>query len=245
MAKQETGRATKADRKEQARRERAELERKVARGRRNRWIAIGLVVVVVAGVAAYALTRPRTAAADPNDLLTGAQAQAEAAGCGAPENVGPYQPQSRDQEHITDAMPALSTYPSTPPASGPHNPITLGAGVYDSPPAIDRAMHSLEHGAVIVWYSPDVTGELDRLTAFYSGADVGSRVIVAPYDYPDQGAAGQLPAGTEMALVAWHNVERCAKVNVAAAFDFSSQYAAPPFGDRQYVGEAPEAGAGF
>ena len=32
-------------------------------------------------------------------------------------------------------------------------------------------------------------------------------MIVAPYDYPDQGAAGTLPAGTQMALVAWHNVQ--------------------------------------
>jgi len=107
-------------------------------------------------------------------------------------------------------------------------------------------IHSLEHGAAIVWYAPDVSGEeLDRIRTFYEGSDVGSRVIVAPYDYPDQGAAGTLPAGTRMALVAWHKVQTCANVNLAAAFGFTSSYAAPPFGQRPYKGEAPEAGSNF
>jgi hypothetical protein len=46
-----------------------------------------------------------------------------------------------------------------------------------------------------------------------------------------------------MSLVAWHTVEHCARVNLGAAFDFTSSYAAPPFGERPYQGTAPEAGA--
>jgi hypothetical protein len=107
-------------------------------------------------------------------------------------------------------------------------------------------LHSLEHGATVVWYAPGSSGEeLDELRAFYAGPSVGARVIVAPYDYPDQGEAGGLPAGTQMALVAWHHVESCAQVSLAAAFDFTAKYAAPPFGQRPYLGDAPEAGAGF
>jgi hypothetical protein len=34
-------------------------------------------------------------------------------------------------------------------------------------------------------------------------------------------------------------------VNLAAAFGFTSSYSAPPFGQRPYRGEAPEAGAAF
>jgi hypothetical protein len=45
-----------------------------------------------------------------------------------------------------------------------------------------------------------------------------------------------------MALVAWHKVQTCARINLAAAFGFTSAYAAPPFGEQQYRGEAPEAG---
>lgn len=238
-------RLTKAERKEEARRQRVELQRKMAKTRRNRWVAMGLVVALIAGVGLYALTRPKEARADPQELLATVDQARETAGCGAVEDVGPYQPKSQDRSHVVAQLP-LSSYASVPPASGPHNAIPYGAGVYSTPPPIDRVIHSLEHGAAVVWYAPDASGkELDRLRTFYEGADVGSRVIVAPYDYPDQGAAGSLPAGTQIALVAWHKMQKCASVNLAAAFGFTSSYAARPFGDLPYRGEAPEAGAAF
>jgi Protein of unknown function (DUF3105) len=238
-------RLTKAERKEEARRQRVELQRKMARSRRNRRVAIGVLVLLIAGIAAFALTRPQEAQATPSDLLENVDQARQTAGCDPVENVGPYQPKSQDTAHVVASVP-LSTYPSVPPASGPHNAIPYGAGVYGTPPPIDRVIHSLEHGAAIVWYSPDVSGEeLDRIRTFYGGDKVGSRVIVAPYDYPDQGVEGTLPAGTQMALVAWHNVQTCAKVNLAAAFGFTSEYAFPTFERREYKGEAPEAGNPF
>ncbi len=238
-------RLTKAERKEEARRQRVELQRKMARSRRNRRVAIGVVVVLIAGGAVFALTRPKEAQATPSDLLAAVDQARQTAGCGPVEDVGPYKPKSSDRAHITTPVP-LSTYTSVPPASGPHNPIPYGAGVYSTPPPIDRVIHSLEHGAAIVWYAPDASGEqLDRIRTFYEGQNVGSRVIVAPYDYPDEGAAGTLPAGTQMALVAWHTVQKCANVNLAAAFGFTSSYTAPPFGQQPYKGQAPEAGKAF
>jgi len=234
-------RTTKAERREQARRERDQLHRKMAASRRNRRIVVGIGVIAVIAVIAFYLTRPEAVRADPDELLRTAVAANEQAGCGSPEDVGPYQPEDRDQEH--GPIPPLSSYPSTPPASGPHNEVPLPAGVYETPPPIDRLVHSLEHGAAIVWYSPAATGPaLQDLEAFYDGADVGSRVIVAPYDYPDQGEAGSLPQGVQMSLVAWHTVEQCARVDLAAAFDFTSGYAAPPFGEQPYLGSAPEPG---
>jgi hypothetical protein len=238
-------RLTKAERKEEARRQRVELQRKMARSRRNRRVAIGVVVVLIAGVAAFALTRPQEAQATPSDLLENVDQAREIAGCAPVEDVGPYQPKTQDRAHVVASLP-LRTYPSVPPASGPHNAIPYGAGVYSTPPPIDRVIHSLEHGAAIVWYSPDASGEeLDRIRTFYEDREVGSRVIVAPYDYPDEGAAGTLPAGTQMALVAWHTVQKCANVNLAAAFGFTSSYAAPPFEQQPYEGKAPEAGGAF
>jgi Protein of unknown function (DUF3105) len=238
-------RLTKAERKEEARRQRVELQRKMARSRRNRKVAFGVVGVLIAGVAAFALTRPQEASATPADLLENAAHARQTSGCGPVENVGAYQPKTQDTAHVVASVP-LSTYSSVPPASGPHNSIPYGAGVYGTPPPIDRVIHSLEHGAAVVWYSPDVSGEeLDRIRTFYEGNNVGSRVIVAPYDYPDEGAYGTLPSGTQMALVAWHNVQTCAKVNLAAAFGFTSEWAFPTFDQRDYKGEAPEAGKVF
>lgn len=245
--RQTTGsRSTKAERKDQARRERIELERKIARSKRNRRLAFVVVLAVVVGVGAFAFLQRAPAMATPGELFQAASDAKQAAGCGAVQNVSPYQPEDQDRVHISGQMPALSTYPSVPPASGPHNPVTQGPGVYDAPPDVDRVIHSLEHGAVVVWYAPDATGdELDRLLRFFNESTAGARVIVAPYDYPDQGAAGSLPPGTQMALVSWHHVQACQQVSLAAAFDFAAKYGAPPFGRRTYLGDAPEAGLAF
>jgi hypothetical protein len=70
-----TGRVTKAERKEQARRERIELQRRMARARRNRTVAIGaLVVVGVAVVAVVSLTssgKKGTTTPTPSGQLAG------------------------------------------------------------------------------------------------------------------------------------------------------------------------------
>ena len=240
-------RATKAERKEQARRERLELQRKAARSRRNRRIVVIGLAVIVAGVAVFAFTRPGTEVPSPQELLASVEDARTQAGCGEIEDVGPYQPRAQDRAHVApEAMPPLTTYASTPPASGPHNEITFGAGVYTTAPPIERVLHSLEHGGAVVWYAPDASGlELERIRAFYEDEEVGGRVIVAPYQYPEQGVAGVLPAGSRMSLVSWHHVQSCDELDLAAAFGFTSSYAAPPFGQQQYRGNAPEAGAGF
>ncbi len=246
MAKSPTNqRITKAERKEQARRERIELQRKMARSRRNRRIMVTALAVLVVGVAVFAFTRPGTDVLPPQELLANVQDARTQAGCGEVQDAGSYQPEDLDRAH-QEARPPLSTYASIPPASGPHNEITFGAGVYSTPPPIERLLHSLEHGAAVVWYAPDASGaELDKIREFYGDDEVGGRVIVAPYDYPEEGVAGVLPGGARMALVAWHFVQTCEQLNLAAAFGFTADYAAPPFRQRQYRGNAPEAGSAF
>lgn len=265
-------RPTKAEKKDQARREREQIHQRMAGRKRRRTIGIVLVVaaVVVAVVVFVSLPKDSapvtTASTSPADLLARASADATTAGCDAVTNVGFYDGVSdpnaanyTDQAHVGanstfTTMPALSTYPSIPPASGPHNPSPLPAGVYDSPPDLSQAIHSLEHGGSIVWYSPSAPADvIDQITAFYSQpasavAAGQDRAIVAPYDYPDQGAQGSLPAGVQMALVSWHEVQTCTQPSLSVALDFTSQYSTPPQGGapilgRTYLGEAPEPGA--
>ena len=45
-----------------------------------------------------------------------------------------------------------------------------------------------------------------------------------------------------MALVSWHRLRSCASVDLAVAFDFTSQYSFPTAEDRDYAGDAPEPG---
>ena len=244
-------RPTKAERKEQARLEREAIQRQMASRKRNRAIGLSLVALAaVAVIVAIVVLQPAGSDASlptPAELLAQAPDAARAAGCGEVQTTDPYP--DADAAHIEGderfpQLPPLDTYPSTPPASGPHvGSATLPAGVYDSRPDIGIAIHSLEHGGTVVWYSPDAPQEqVDAITAFYGQSDpVGQdRVIVAPYDYEEPG--GQLPDGVQMALVAWHRLQTCTTPSLEVAFDFTSQYSAPPSQGREYAGEAPEAG---
>jgi hypothetical protein len=253
-------RITKAERRDEARRRREELQRKMARKRRTRVWSLVAAAVAVAAIVAVVILQP-FAGATPQDVLAAAPAAEKAAACDDVKTIDAYgglpadDPKSQDRTHIGTTpdfptAPPLSSYPSVPPTSGPHNPTPLAGGVYDSPPPVDQTIHSLEHGAAIVWYDPSATGTaLDDLKEFYSqklaSQNVSQdRVIVAPYDYPDQGAAGHLPDGVQMALVAWHRLQTCANVSLPAAFDFTSQYAFPTFDGRAYIGDSPEAERG-
>jgi hypothetical protein len=116
------------------------------------------------------------------------------------------------------------------------------------PPPVDRTIHSLEHAAVIVWYSsaaasdPRLANELALLQAFFAKDRESDHVIVAPYDYPDQGPAGMLPAGTTMALIAWHRRQVCRDISLPVAFAFVAAYRFDPDAPGRYEGEAPEPG---
>jgi hypothetical protein len=251
-------RATKAERKEQARLERERIQRQMSSRKRNRNIALGVVALAVVGivVASFLFASPKTPTQSPAALLKKAAADSTAAGCGTIQETTNYQnapgaDPSIDHMHIGSdptvmTPPPLSNYATAPPASGPHDPNPAAAGVYTTAPDIYQAIHSLEHAGVIVWYAPSAANSqaVKDISAFYrQGANVGqSKVIVAPYNYPTQGAQGQLPASYQMALVSWHHVQYCALPSLSVAFSFTSQYSnAYPGG--QYIGTAREPNA--
>ena len=223
----------------------------MASKRRARTVGIAAGAVVVAAVAAALTMLPSGGDfPEPEVLLQRAANAATTAGCGEVQTTPNFDPVENDRSHITTGqIEPLSSYPTSPPASGPHADVPWPAGVYDSltQPQLYQAIHSLEHGATIVWYDPAApVGAVERLTGFYDrrlqDASVGQdRVIVAPYNFPGD-PAGILPDGTRMAVVAWHRLRLCADVDLAVAFDFTSQYSSPTALDREYVGVAPEAG---
>jgi len=70
-------------------------------------------------------------------------------------------------------------YPQTPPVGGPHNPVWENCGFYDKEFPKERGVHSMEHGAVWVTYSPDLpAADIAVLKAF---ADNGKEVLVSPF----------------------------------------------------------------
>ncbi|MGH2556775.1 MAG: DUF3105 domain-containing protein [Actinomycetota bacterium] len=168
--------------------------------------------------------------------------------CRPVQMVPPFDSEPGDRAH---AEVPLSRYPSIPPASGPHAPRTVPAGFYEASPGMGEVIHSLEHGAVVIWFDPSVASSeaLQQLREFMgpSGPGQDVHIIIAPYDYPDEGVAGRLPPGVVMVMVAWHWLQSCAALGpdeLVLAADFVQKYRCQPGCDlNAYRGEAPEAGA--
>lgn len=75
-------------------------------------------------------------------------------------------------------------YVTVPPYGGPHDSTPLACGLYSSPPRFENAVHAMEHGAVVIWYSPGQIGDeqLAQLTELSAAQfEQGTYIILAPY----------------------------------------------------------------
>jgi len=97
------------------------------------------------------------------------------------------------------------TYDQRPATSGVHDPDPLGShGVFPTPVAETKAVHSLEHGSVIMYYRPsnDPHGLGDTVVQALSPiATANAATYLIPY--PD------LPQGTALAYTAWNKLVTC------------------------------------
>lgn len=75
---------------------------------------------------------------------------------------------------------AQVTYNTNPPAGGNHyGDSTTHADFYDKAPADGYLVHSLEHGAVILWYKPDITAsESANLQSIFNSVSVSKKIMV-------------------------------------------------------------------
>ena len=71
-------------------------------------------------------------------------------------------------------------YEQTPPAGGEHNPVWQNCGYYAEPVRNENAVHSLEHGAVWITYSPDLPQ--DEVETLRDLAEGQTYVLVSPYE---------------------------------------------------------------
>jgi len=116
-------------------------------------------------------------------------------------------------------------YKSNPPSSGPHNPSTAELGFSYKVQPIGRVVHSMEHGAVVIYYRPDLPESdkeslrklFDQLPRATSGE---VKLIVTPY--PDL----QAP----MVLAAWTRLLPLEKFDYLEIFTFY----------RAWMGKGPE-----
>lgn len=81
-----------------------------------------------------------------------------------------------EQTHVDTPV----QYPQTPPVGGPHNPAWQTCAFYDRPVMTERGVHSMEHGAVWITYSPDLPA--DQVEVLKSVQQSGREVLVSPFD---------------------------------------------------------------
>jgi hypothetical protein len=173
--------------------------------RRNRLILYALAAsgfVILAIVAAAFVFVGGNGASNPSDAI----AALREAGCTYTN------PKSQGREHVEDLPPNFKPN-STPRTSGPHSNQTIIYGAYtDTVPELN-AVHNLEHGAVIIWYGPDVPeSTVDQINEYYNGDPNGLIVSQHP----------QL--ADDIALVAWTHVARCPRFDENAADQFIDQF---------------------
>jgi hypothetical protein len=104
-------------------------------GSNKTYIIVGAIIVAfVAGFIALVVidSRQQAGSAPPGDVQT--------------YDVGPA------GEHTPDDV----DYAQTPPAGGEHNDVWQNEGFYDAPVRDENAVHTMEHGAVWITYSPDL-----------------------------------------------------------------------------------------
>jgi hypothetical protein len=184
------------ERKDEARRAReADRKRLARRSAFRRAIVFGSVgVVVFAGLAYF----NRAAATKP--LSAAAQAAADAASCS-----GVVTPASDAPGGLHLSSGQSYSYSEHPATSGYHDPSALPGQprVYDQPVQETQAVHSLEHGSVIMDYRlPAENGvSQDVVNALAPVANGNHATYLIPY--PD------LPEGTSLAFTAWNKIVTC------------------------------------
>jgi hypothetical protein len=127
-------------------------------GSRRIYLIVGAIIVLfVGGFIALAVfdARQQSASGAPDDVKT--------------YDVGPA------GKHTS----ANVDYEQSPPVGGAHNPVWQNCGYYDKPVRDENAVHSLEHGAVWITYSPDLPQ--DQVTELQNTAQSRTYILVSPY----------------------------------------------------------------
>lgn len=101
------------------------------------------------------------------------QGNDEAATVPGPQGVETF---SVTASHTNDPV----AYPQVPPVGGPHHPTWEPCTFYDRPVPSERAVHSLEHGAIWVTYRPDLPG--DQIDALARLAGSREDMLVSRWD---------------------------------------------------------------
>ncbi len=70
-------------------------------------------------------------------------------------------------------------YNSNPPTSGPHYANPQPAGIYNEPVPDGNLIHSMEHGAVILWYKSNLSKDkVNELKEIFKGISIDKKIML-------------------------------------------------------------------
>jgi hypothetical protein len=196
-----------------------ERQRKAAR--RSNLVTIGIAAAIVITVGAMVFF---TRANQGNGSVAPAPegVSASAAKCEEP------------QEHEVEGSQHVDTsetvqYETSPPTSGNHWPPgqQADAGFYTDTVANESLVHNMEHGQIIIWYSPDapqatiddIEGLIENANDYDNPdlpAESAQPLIAVPYD--------DIPEGKNFVLTGWGVSEGCKSYSLAAIDEFRTSY---------------------
>jgi hypothetical protein len=195
----------------QARRRAEEQRRKEQQraARRRNLVTVGIalmVAVVVVGLIAVEQSR---------DSQASGVARGEA-GC---NDVQTFKPEGRTHVPEGTAVP----YQTSPPTSGNHWEVPAEARFYPpesvgDPPA-ERVVHNLEHGQVVIWYSPTAPGDEVEAVEDYIDSQRGQQtlgLLAVPYE--------DIPAESNVVMTAWGAIQSCERFSSAVADSFRADF---------------------
>jgi hypothetical protein len=163
-----------------------------------------------------------------------ATSAASAAGC-----TGVVNDRQVGRNHV--AATQTVKYAASPPSSGNHDadPLPDAVRFYAraDKPRLERAVHNLEHGFVIVWYDPDLPAAQVTKLKDYAGK-ASTRLIAVPWN------RGAFPGNRHIVMTGWDRTQRCTTVSPAAIDDFVKAWADPDIAGAKWKSPtAPESGA--
>lgn len=214
---------------EEKRARRLEQERRKAaqqREARRRSLLTTGIALLVAGLVVFLIVSERQGERSAQNEPIGVPlAQAD---CTDVQSF-PDQTQGLESSHIEVGSPH-APYNSSPPTSGPHYAQQAAPGFYPAALPPEQVVHNLEHGQVVIWYSPDASEETVTMIEDYverendkaaripdprSGEPQLEPLLGVPFDGIQDGT---------YAMTTWTNLQTCDRFSSAAVDEFRTQF---------------------